>query len=98
MPQTMVSQSGMLSRSPGATSLPSSPMTVPPMRAQRMALSMGRSNRWTGQDTSIMTCRVLLCTHRDATATAPPQRGAIGAGVRQLRKPTWPATPPPIST
>ena len=31
MPHTTVSQSGMLSRSPGATNLPSSPMMVPPM-------------------------------------------------------------------
>src|SRR6476661_8937041 len=40
MPHRMVSQSGTLSRSPGATSLPSSPMIVPPMSAHRMALIM----------------------------------------------------------
>ena len=37
MPHTTVSHNGTLSRSPGATALPSSPITVPPMRAHRSA-------------------------------------------------------------
>src|SRR6266540_3730008 len=37
IPQMTVSQNGMLSRSPGATNLPSRPMIVPPISAQRIA-------------------------------------------------------------
>src|SRR3954467_7723733 len=36
MPHTMVSRKGILSRSPGATSLPRSPITMPPMIRNRM--------------------------------------------------------------
>src|SRR5215213_6352449 len=37
IPQTTVSQSGMLSRSPGATNLPSSPMMMPAMITPMMS-------------------------------------------------------------
>src|SRR4051794_19937611 len=49
IPHTVVSHSGMLSRSPGATHLPSSPMIRPPTRVTMMVQSMRHLPSWRAQ-------------------------------------------------
>src|SRR4051794_8766835 len=82
MPHTVVSHSGMLSRSPGATHLPSSPMMRPPTSVTMMVQSMRHLPSWRAQAVPVLRQPypvVLPSSPRDQARTVPTRRSASGA-------------------
>ena len=88
MPQATVSHVGMLHVAAGDF-LPSQPMMAPPMISSRRSSCP-----------HVLSREVMLLERASPTRRnhGPEPELRVDPGQRQLRKPTWPATPPPIST